>query len=443
MPYIGNSPANVGNYQIVDDISGSFNGSTTSFALATAGTTITPAKSGQLLVGVNGVMQEPDDTSTNGFKVSGSNIVFSSAPASGDTFWAVYQGQSVDIGTPSDDVVDTIHIKDNAITADKIAAGAVVADVADDSITNAMMADNAIDSAQITSGAVDDAHIADVAATKLTGTIADARFPATLPTASATNLTSIPAGNLTGTIAAARLSTATTQSASDNSTKIATTAYADAQVATVVDSAPSTLDTLNELAEALGDDANFSTTVTTSIGTKLPKAGGEMSGNITMASTETVDGRDLSVDGAKLDLIAASANNYSHPTSAGNKHIPSGGSSGQFLKYTSAGTAVWAADNDTTYSVGDGGLTANDFTNTLKTKLDGVEASADVTDTTNVVDALTAGDKITIANDGTVSFTITEFPFYKADGNVDNITITNGEFPFYKADGNQDNIGVT
>jgi len=37
----------------------------------------------------------------------------------------------------------------------------------------------------------------------------------------------------------------------------------------------------------------------------------------------------------------------------------------------------------------------------------------------------------------------TVFPFYKADGNADNITITNGEFPFYKANGSQDNIGVS
>ncbi len=110
MAYIGNSPANVGNYQIVDDISGSFNGSLTSFALASGGITITPAKSGQLLVGINGVMQEPDDTGTNGFKVSGSNIVFSSEPESGDSFWGVYQGQNVDIGTPSDDVVGVAQL---------------------------------------------------------------------------------------------------------------------------------------------------------------------------------------------------------------------------------------------------------------------------------------------------------------------------------------------
>jgi hypothetical protein len=141
MAYIGNSPANVGNYQIVDDISSSFNGSLTSFALASGGITITPSKSGQLLVGVNGVMQEPDDTGANGFKVSGSNVVFSSPPASGDTFWAVYQGQNVDIGVPSDDVVDTVHIKDGAITGAKIAAGTVVAsDIADGSITAAKVA---------------------------------------------------------------------------------------------------------------------------------------------------------------------------------------------------------------------------------------------------------------------------------------------------------------
>lgn len=41
---------------------------------------------------------------------------------------------------------------------------------------------------------------------------------------------------------------------------------------------------------------------------------------------------------------------YSHPTTSGNKHIPSGGSSGQFLKWSADGTAVWAADNNTTYS---------------------------------------------------------------------------------------------
>lgn len=41
---------------------------------------------------------------------------------------------------------------------------------------------------------------------------------------------------------------------------------------------------------------------------------------------------------------------YTHPTTEGNKHIPSGGSSGQILRWSSAGTAVWGNDNNTTYS---------------------------------------------------------------------------------------------
>lgn len=45
--------------------------------------------------------------------------------------------------------------------------------------------------------------------------------------------------------------------------------------------------------------------------------------------------------------IWATEYSYTHPTSAGNKHIPSGGSTGQILKYSASGTAVWADDNDT------------------------------------------------------------------------------------------------
>ena len=41
---------------------------------------------------------------------------------------------------------------------------------------------------------------------------------------------------------------------------------------------------------------------------------------------------------------------YTHPTTSGNKHIPSGGSSGQILRWSADGTAVWGADNNTTYS---------------------------------------------------------------------------------------------
>jgi hypothetical protein len=90
-----------------------------------------------------------------------------------------------------------------------------------------------------------------------------------------------------------------------------TDARADARVALIVDSSPAALNTLNELAAALGDDPNFATTVSTSIGTKLPLAGGALTGAVTTNST--FDGRNVSVDGAKLDTIATSANNYTLP----------------------------------------------------------------------------------------------------------------------------------
>jgi hypothetical protein len=66
----------------------------------------------------------------------------------------------------------------------------------------------------------------------------------------------------------------------------ATKLYVDQTIAAVLDSAPGTLNTLNELAAALGDDPDFATTVTNDIATKLPKAGGTMTGNITMGGNK-------------------------------------------------------------------------------------------------------------------------------------------------------------
>lgn len=66
----------------------------------------------------------------------------------------------------------------------------------------------------------------------------------------------------------------------------ATKAYVDSEVAGIIDSAPGALDTLNELAAAIGDDANFSTTITNSIAAKLPLAGGTMTGAIAMGNSK-------------------------------------------------------------------------------------------------------------------------------------------------------------
>ena len=90
--YIGNDlQVAFPSYRIIDDISSGFNGSTTSFALVTNGTSPIPfpVNSQQVLISVNGVIQEPDPTGSAGFKLSGTNIVFSSAPANGHSFFGV------------------------------------------------------------------------------------------------------------------------------------------------------------------------------------------------------------------------------------------------------------------------------------------------------------------------------------------------------------------
>ena len=57
--------------------------------------------------------------------------------------------------------------------------------------------------------------------------------------------------------------------------------YVSTQIANLVDSAPATLDTLKELATALGNDPNFATTIATAIGNKVSKSGDTMTGNLT------------------------------------------------------------------------------------------------------------------------------------------------------------------
>lgn len=65
---------------------------------------------------------------------------------------------------------------------------------------------------------------------------------------------------------------APTASAGTNTTQLATTAFVAAAIAALVDGAPGAIDTLNELAAALGDDPNFATTVTNALAGKLSTA---------------------------------------------------------------------------------------------------------------------------------------------------------------------------
>ena len=82
--YIGKSPT-IGNYIELDDISSSFNGSTTTFNLTSGGSAVLPQ--------------------TDANAISGSQITFSSAPLSTDNFSGRVLGDSRDIGTPTDGTI--------------------------------------------------------------------------------------------------------------------------------------------------------------------------------------------------------------------------------------------------------------------------------------------------------------------------------------------------
>jgi hypothetical protein len=105
-------------------------------------------------------------------------------------------------------------------------------------------------------------------------------------------------------------------------------AFANTAAANVVDSAPGTLDTLNELAAALGDDANFSTTVTNSIATKMPIAGGTFTGDITRGGTVISDGAISDTGTFTLDV----AGDIILDADGGDIHFYDGGTAhGNFL----------------------------------------------------------------------------------------------------------------
>ena len=108
------------------------------------------------------------------------------------------------------------------------------------------------------------------AGSTVTGTTLDISGNADV--AGAFTLNGTPIGNIYSTIASPTFTgtpAAPTATAGTNTTQIATTAFVSTAVSNLVNSAPAALDTLDELAAALGDDANFSTTVTNNIATKL------------------------------------------------------------------------------------------------------------------------------------------------------------------------------
>ncbi len=101
MAYIGKSPT-IGNYIELDDISSGFNGSEVNFNLTSGGSAVIPQTDANAIISISGVVQY-----TSAYTISGSQITFSSAPASSDNFSGRVLGDSRDIGTPTDGTVSS------------------------------------------------------------------------------------------------------------------------------------------------------------------------------------------------------------------------------------------------------------------------------------------------------------------------------------------------
>ena len=121
--------------------------------------------------------------------------------------------------------------------------------------------------------------------------------------------TTLASGSVSGNFEVTGTLTVATPS---NSTDAASKGYVDAEIANVIDSAPGALDTLNELAAAINDDANFATTVTNALAGKLALAGGTMTGDIVMGANKVTSTATPSTDDdltrkAYVDSILGSA----------------------------------------------------------------------------------------------------------------------------------------
>ena len=197
--------------------------------------------------------------------------------------------------------------------------------MANTKVTQHVIADDAITTAMITDG-----------------NVTVAKLPSTVDLSSKT--LTIPA------ITIPSASTATTQSQSDGSTKLATTAYVDTAITNLIDSAPGTLNTLNELAAALNDDASFNTTISNSVAAKLPLAGGTMTGDLILGDNIKLEVGSAS--GGDLQIYHDTNHSYIDEQGAGGLIVRTGdfylrNPSNADMIYATSGGAVKLYHNNT------------------------------------------------------------------------------------------------
>ena len=137
-------------------------------------------------------------------------------------------------------------------------------------------------------------------------------------------------------------STASTQDGGTNNTRIATTAFVQQEITSLIGGAPGSLNTLNELAAAINDDASYASTLTTALATKLPLAGGTLTGNLSLGVYSTTATASLLLNGStanKQSVLKCTDGNLHIDAASGNSVYLNwyGGTGGTFFGNGSAG----------------------------------------------------------------------------------------------------------
>ena len=193
---------------------------------------------------------------------------------------------------PVNTITQSVMADDSVGTAEIIASSITSAKLAVDSVTETKIADSAVTSAKIANLTIVNGDIsatAEIATSKISGldTALGLKAPLASPTFTGTvsgvTKSHVGLGNVDNTADTAK-PVSTAQATAIATAKSEAIADATAQVNAVIASAPAALNTLDELAAALGDDANFATSVTTSLGLKAPLASPTFTGTVTVAA---------------------------------------------------------------------------------------------------------------------------------------------------------------
>ena len=278
------------------------------FASGSASTEVisnAPANAEQIILSINGVIQEPNSGTTaptDGFALDGSTIRLAATPPASSDVWGVIMGSTVNIGEPSANTVSTAKIQDDAVTYAKmqdIATGnrvlgrASAGEIQEVQVATDMIADDAVTYAKMQHTAT---------ANRLLGAAA----------AGAIGETQVQSAMIIDDVALGGNPTTTTQTAGNNTTRIATTAFVTTAVGAV------NTDLVNDTTPQLGGnlDVNGNQIVSASNGDISIQPNGTGTVEVKRASSAL----NTLTDGATIAVDLSLANNHT-VTLGGNRTL--------------------------------------------------------------------------------------------------------------------------